>query len=90
MKINDKSVPFTLFFKKNSIGKFKVEIKMKENCYIDSMYRMFYYCSSLISVDLSKFDTSNVTNMHSVFRYCCMPSYIVKSMTLRLPRKIKN
>ena len=34
------------------------------------MTNMFYYCSSLISLDLSYFNTSQVTNMVSMFEYC--------------------
>ena len=34
-----------------------------------SCYKMFYYCK-LKSLDLSNFDTSNVTNMRSMFRDC--------------------
>ena len=31
---------------------------------------MFYNCSSLTSLNLSNFNTNNVTNMSSMFRYC--------------------
>ena len=31
---------------------------------------MFYYCSSLESIDLSSFNTSNVNNMSYIFRNC--------------------
>lgn len=31
---------------------------------------MFYGCLNLTSLDLSNFDTSNVTNMHGMFAYC--------------------
>lgn len=31
---------------------------------------MFYYCSKLTALDVSKFDTSNVTNMGSMFSAC--------------------
>jgi surface protein len=34
------------------------------------MGNMFSNCSSLTSVDLSNFDTSNVTNMEFMFRNC--------------------
>ena len=34
------------------------------------MESMFYYCSSLTSLDLSNFDTSNVTNMSYMFDGC--------------------
>ena len=31
---------------------------------------MFFYCESLIQLDLSSFDISNVTNMSDMFFYC--------------------
>ena len=35
-----------------------------------SVYRMFYYCRSLKTLDLSGFDTSNVTDMDGMFACC--------------------
>ena len=37
---------------------------------VTSMYRMFYGCSSLISLDVSSFKNYNVTDMREMFRYC--------------------
>ncbi len=37
---------------------------------VTSMYRMFYECSSLTSLDLQHFNTSNVENMHGMFSCC--------------------
>ena len=37
---------------------------------VTSMTRMFSACSSLTSLDLSKFDTSNVTSMSRMFKEC--------------------
>ena len=34
------------------------------------MYRMFYGCSSLTSINLSNFNTSNVTYMYGMFSGC--------------------
>lgn len=34
------------------------------------MSRMFYNCSSLTEIDLSSFDTTNVTRMDSIFNGC--------------------
>ena len=31
---------------------------------------MFYWCSSLTSLNLSNFNTNNVTNMNHMFQYC--------------------
>ena len=37
---------------------------------VDSCYLMLYNCSKLISIDTTGWDTSNVTNMNSMFEYC--------------------
>ena len=37
---------------------------------------MFYGCSSLISLDLSHFDTSNVEEMNNIFDGCISLEYI--------------
>ena len=37
---------------------------------VTDMSSMFYYCSSLTSLDLSSFNTSKVTDMSSMFFYC--------------------
>jgi len=34
------------------------------------MIGMFYYCSSLTNIDLSNFNTQNVTNMRDMFCFC--------------------
>ena len=34
------------------------------------MNGMFYDCSSLVNLNLSSFNTSNVTNMYSMFAFC--------------------
>ena len=34
------------------------------------MSNMFYWCHSLTSIDVSGFDTSNVTDMNYMFYYC--------------------
>ena len=37
---------------------------------VTNMGEMFYYCSSLTSLDVSKFDTRNVTHMYDMFAFC--------------------
>jgi len=37
---------------------------------VTDMFRMFYYCGSLVELDLSGFDTSKVTNMGGMFLGC--------------------
>lgn len=38
--------------------------------YVEYMARMFDYCSSITSIDMSNLDTSNVTNMGQMFEHC--------------------
>ena len=37
---------------------------------VTNMRSMFYYCSALASLNLSKFNTANVMNMSNMFYYC--------------------
>ena len=47
------------------------EIKNIENLYLPTnISGMFGFCESLTSLDLSNFDTSNVTDMSLLFQYC--------------------
>lgn len=46
---------------------------------VTDMENMFYYCSSLTSLDLSSFNTENVTNMGSMFCYCSLTSLNLSS-----------
>ena len=68
IKINGKIIEFTYYYKFNKEGKYIIEYSFKNNltktCY------MFDGCNSLISLDLSNFNTQNVTNMSSMFRDC--------------------
>ncbi len=40
---------------------------------VDYMRDMFYNCKELKTIDLSGFNTANVTNMYSMFEYCGAP-----------------
>ena len=68
IKINGKLIEFTYYHKFNKEGKYTIEYSFKNNltktCY------MFYDCYSLISLDLSNFNTQNVTNMSGMFAGC--------------------
>ena len=47
------------------------EVKLKGITNITDMSKMFYECTSLISLpDISKFNTSNITDMSGIFGYC--------------------
>ena len=48
-----------------------IQTILDSECYIfSSMNNMFYNCRSLKTLDVSKFDTSNVTNMNNMFYGC--------------------
>ena len=44
--------------------------KWLDTSHITSMYKMFFRCDALTSLDLSNFDTSNVKNMRDMFQNC--------------------
>ena len=55
-------------------------LTMLDTSNVTSMGSMFYYCSSLTSLDVSNFDTSKVTNMSSMFSRCSsLPSLDVSN-----------
>ena len=66
--INDKKIQFTYKYKSKEKGEIKV--KLKFNKLLTSTFYMFYGCSSLKSIDLSSFDSSDVNNMYGMFRDC--------------------
>ena len=55
-----------LFDQCNSI----VNIKILESENVTDMFGMFYGCSSLTNLDISKFNTENVVNMYAMFYRC--------------------
>ena len=48
----------------------EASFKGRDNSKINNMISMFYGCSSLTSLDLSKWDTSKLNNMSSMFYGC--------------------
>ena len=55
-------------YKSNEKGNIKVIYKF--NKLLTSTSYMFWKCSSLKSIDLSSFNTSNVNDMSDMFSYC--------------------
>ena len=51
------------------------------------MKKMFYGCSSLSNIDLSNFNTNNVTEMHDIFYGC---SSLKKNNIITKDKKILN
>ena len=66
--INDKLIPFSYFYIFNKKGKYTIKYNFKDN--IKNMSCMFCRCSSLTNINLSNFNTNNVTNMRSMFFGC--------------------
>ena len=68
IKINEKIIEFTYYYKFNKEGKYKIEYSFKNN--LTKICYMFAGCNSLISLDLLNFNTQNVTNMSWMFDDC--------------------
>ena len=66
--INDKLIPFSYFHKFNKKGKYKIKYNFKDS--IKNISYMFFECSSLTNINLSNFNTNNVTNMSYMFYGC--------------------
>jgi len=66
--INDKKINFDYKYKSNEKGKIKVIFKF--NKLLTNINHMFWRCSSLESIDLSSFNTSNVNDMKLMFFGC--------------------
>ena len=66
--INDKKIDFTYCYVFKNKGKYLIKYKFKK--LLNSCNFMFYDCNSLSSLDLSNFNTQNVTNMGGMFYNC--------------------
>ena len=66
IKIDDKYIkPFNYFYKFKEKGNFKLRYIFKNN--IENVAFMFYKCESLSKIDLSHFNTQNITKMIYMF-----------------------
>ena len=68
IRINDILYPFSYFFNFKQKGKYLIKYKFKN--YLTNTNRIFCGCESLTNLDLSNFNTQNVTNMECMFRNC--------------------
>ena len=66
--INDKKIKFSYKYKSNEEG--NIQVKFIFNKLLTSTNNMFFGCSSLQSIDLSLFNTTNVKYMGSMFDGC--------------------
>ena len=73
--INNKRIKFDYKYKSKEKGEIKV--KFIFNKLLTSTSHMFYNCSSLKSIDLSSFNTSNVKDMNYMFNGCSSLKSIV-------------
>ena len=68
IKINEKLIKFNYFHKFQSKGKYIMKYIFKND--IKNICLMFRGCSSLTNIDLSNFNTNNVTIMNGIFGEC--------------------
>ena len=66
--IDDKKQPeLKEYFYAGNKGEITVKLKEKEKKHITNMAYMFNNCQDIVSIDFSKFDTTNITSMESLF-----------------------
>jgi len=68
IKINNNIIDFNYFYKFNSEGEYIIEYIIKH--YLTKTNMLFKDCKNIMSLDLSCFNTENVTNMRSMFFGC--------------------
>ena len=66
--INNKKIDFNYYYNFPHEGNYQIKYIFKE--LLTSTNFMFYDCNSIISLDLSNFNTQNVTNMSRMFKDC--------------------
>ena len=72
--INNKKHNYQKYFKPKENGLYLVKLKL--NFRVKNCYKMFYKCNNIISIDLSFFDSSIVSNTNYMFSYCHNLLYI--------------
>ena len=68
IKVDDKIIPFSYFCKFKSKKKYKITYTFKNK--LKNINYLFYGCNFLTNLNLSNFNTQNVTNMESMFSCC--------------------
>ena len=74
IKIYNKIIPFSYFFKFDKKGKYNIKYIFKKN--LTKIHYMFYKCKSLKNINLSNFNFNNVIDMHGMFAWCTSLSNI--------------
>ena len=68
IKINGNIMPFSYYYKFTIKGKYNIQYSFKK--FLTKTNHMFWGCKSIINLDLSNFNTQNVTNMSHMFGGC--------------------
>ena len=85
IKINDELIPFNYFYTFKSTGRYEIKYSFKNK--LKNTTLMFCECSSLTNINLSNFNTNNVTDMNGMFGEC---SSLTKNNIIAKDRKIPN
>ena len=67
IKINDKNIPFSYYYKFPEKGKYKISYTFQNLIKADYL---FYQCTAITSLDLSHFNSNSITNMRNMFFEC--------------------
>ena len=68
IKINNKKIKFSYFYKFEKEGEYTIEYTFKNP--INKINHLFSECNNIASIDLSQYNTHNVTHMNSLFNNC--------------------
>ena len=68
IKINNNKIQFSYYYIFKNEGKYKIEYTFKNK--LSKICYMFFGCTSLININLSNFNTQNVTNMSNMLCGC--------------------
>ena len=68
IKINNEKIPFNYCYKFKSKGEYTIKYSFKN--ILKSLYSMFKGCELITNINLSNFNTNNVTNMYCMFYGC--------------------
>ena len=68
IKINNKKIKFSYFYKFEKEGEYTIEYTFKNP--INKINHLFSECNNIASIDLSQYNTHNVTHMNGLFNNC--------------------
>ena len=72
--VNNVKIPFSYFYKFKSKGTYKIKYRFQNN--LKNTGYMFFGCSSLTNINLSNFNSQNVTDMTKMFYGCSSLKHI--------------